>query len=232
VKPLQVWLSWSTGKDSAWALHRLRRTDGVEVAGLLATVNTRHDRVAMHATRRALLEAQARAAGLPLHVVPLPWPCPDGTYERAMGEALAALRAEGVTHLAFGDLFLEDVRAWRERLLDGTGIAPLFPLWGSDTGRLAREMLAAGLEAVVTCVDPRQVPAELAGRRYDAAFLDALPDGADPCGENGEFHTCVLAGPMLRGRIAAHPGPVVERDGFVFADLVPQGAGSPPEPLT
>lgn len=219
----RVVLSWSTGKDSAWALHRLRGTDGVEVVGLLATVNTRHDRVAMHATRRALLEAQARAAGLALHIVPLPWPCPNGTYEQAMRSALAALRAEGVTHLAFGDLFLEDVRAWRERLLDGTGIAPLFPLWGADTARLARQMLAAGLEAVVTCVDPRRLPRALAGARYDGDLLDRLPAGVDPCGENGEFHTCVLAGPMLRGRIAARPGPVVERDGFVFADLVPVG---------
>ena len=226
----RVLLAWSSGKDSAWALHVLRRDRRVEVVGLLTTVNTTHGRVAMHGTRAALVEAQARAAGLPLHVVPLPWPCPNGTYERAMGEALAAARARGVTHVAFGDLFLEDVRAYRVRQLAPTGIEPLFPLWGQDTARLARDMVASGLEAVLTCVDPRRVSAALAGRRYDAALLEALPAEADPCGENGEFHTCVLAGPMLRGRVAARPGPVVERDGFVFADLVPPDAGSPSEP--
>ena len=228
----RVLLAWSSGKDSAWALHVLRRDPRVEVVGLLTTVNTTHGRVAMHGTRAALVEAQARAAGLPLHVVPLPWPCPNETYERAMGEALAAAREHGVTHVAFGDLFLEDVRAYRVRQLAPTGIEPLFPLWGEDTARLARDMVASGLEAVLTCVDPRRVPAALAGRRYDTALLEALPAGADPCGENGEFHTCVLAGPMLRGRVAARPGPVVEREGFVFADLVPPGAGSPSEPPT
>ncbi|KIQ53879.1 Dph6-related ATP pyrophosphatase [Meiothermus taiwanensis] len=219
--PKRVLLSWSSGKDSAWALHILQQDPEVEVIGLLTTVNTTHGRVAMHSTRLALLEAQARAVGLPLHLVPLPWPCSNEVYERAMRAAIADGRRRGATHLAFGDLFLEEIRAYRVRQLQGTGLEPLFPLWHEPTGPLARRMIEAGLEAVVTCVDPRRLPPSFVGRTFDQAFLDNLPGGVDPCGENGEFHTCVLAGPMFRKPLCAAVGEVVERDGFYFADLVP-----------
>jgi uncharacterized protein (TIGR00290 family) len=215
----RVLLSWSSGKDSAWTLQVLREEPEVEVVGLLTTVNSTHDRVAMHSTRRAILEAQARAVELPLHVVPLPWPCSNEDYERAMRVAVDSALARGVTHVAFGDLFLEDIRAYRIDQLAGTGLAPLFPLWGEPTAPLARRMIDAGVEAVLTCVDPTKLPRSFAGRRFDHALLDELPEGVDPCGEKGEFHSCVLAGPMFRHRIAATPGEVVERDGFIFADL-------------
>jgi uncharacterized protein (TIGR00290 family) len=217
----RILLAWSSGKDSAWALHVLRQAGEVEVAGLLTTVNATHGRVAMHAVRRRLLEAQARAVGLPLHAVDIPSPCSNAQYEAAMGAAVARARADGVTGVAFGDLFLEDVRAYRERMLAGTGIAPLFPLWGRPTRALAAELQQAGVRAHLTAVDPTQVPAELAGRPWDRALLDALPPAADPCGENGEFHTFVSAGPMFGAPLAVRVGAVVERDGFVFADLLP-----------
>lgn len=217
----RVLLSWSSGKDCAWALQVLRHDPEVEVTGLLTTVNAANGRVAMHGTRRELVEAQARAAGLPLHVVPLPVPCPNEAYERAMDRAMQEAIARGTTHVAFGDLALEDVRAYRIRQLEGSGIEPLFPLWGEPTAALARRMLDAGLEAVLTCVDPARVPGSLAGRRFDHALLDALPPTVDPCGENGEFHTCVLAGPMFHAPLQARVGDVVERDGFRFADLLP-----------
>lgn len=217
----RVLLSWSSGKDSAWTLHVLRQDPDVEVVGLLTTVNTTHGRVAMHSTRLTILEAQARAAGLPLHVVPLPWPCSNDVYERAMRGALEGALEQGVTHVAFGDLFLEDIRAYRVRQLDGSGLTPLFPLWHEPTGLLARRMIEAGVEAVLTCVDPKKLSPSCAGRRFDHRFLAELPDGVDPCGENGEFHTCVLAGPMFRGRLRVEVGEIVERDGFSFADLVP-----------
>jgi uncharacterized protein (TIGR00290 family) len=224
--PCRVLLSWSSGKDSAWALHRLRKDPDVEVVGLLTTVNAAYGRVAMHATRLAVVEAQARAVGLPLHVVPLPWPCSNDLYERAMRTAIEDGLRRGATHVAFGDLFLDDVRAYRIRLLEGSGLEPLFPLWHEPTEPLARRMVDAGVEAVVTCVDPRRLPASFAGRRFDHGFLDDLPAGVDPCGENGEFHTCVLAGPMFRERLRAAVGEVVERDGFCFADLVPARAAA------
>ena len=214
-------LSWSSGKDSAGALHVLRARAEVEVVGLLCTLSAAHDRVAMHAVRRTLLEAQAAAVGLPLWPVPLPTPCPNDAYERAMRAALARARAERIAQVAFGDLFLADVRAYRERQLAGTGIAPLFPLWGAPTAALAREMLAAGVCAHVTCVDPRRLAPELAGRRWDAAFLAALPADADPCGENGEFHTFVSDGPMFGAPVPVRAGEIVAREGFVFADLLP-----------
>ena len=219
--PPRVLLSWSSGKDSAWALHVLRGDPGVEVVGLMTTVNTTHERVAMHSTRRAILEAQALAVGLPLHIVPLPWPCANGVYERAMRGAIKAAVEGGVTHIAFGDLYLEDVRNYRCRQLEGSGLEPVFPLWHEPTEPLARRMIDAGVEAVVTCVDPAKLPPSFAGRTLDHAFLHELPAGVDPCGENGEFHTCVLAGPMLAERIPAAVGAIVERDGFCFADLVP-----------
>lgn len=224
----RVLLSWSSGKDSAWTLHMLRQDPEVEVVGLLTTVNVTHERVAMHATRRAILKAQADAAGLPLHVVPLPWPCSNEVYERAMQEATDGARGRGATHIAFGDLFLQDVRDYRCRQLQGSGMEPLFPIWHESTDSLARRMVDAGIEAYLTCVDPRRLAPSFAGRRFDHVFLDELPQNVDPCGEYGEFHTCVLAGPMFRGRVPASQGEVVERDGFCFADLVP--AAQPPAP--
>lgn len=219
----RVLLSWSSGKDSAWALHRLRAMPDVELVGLLTTLNEAADRVAMHAVRRELLEAQALATGLPLFPVDLPWPCPNEVYEQRLQTALARARQDGVTQLAFGDLFLEDVRAYRERQLDGTGLEPIFPLWGTatDTPALAREMIAAGLRAVLTCVDPRQMPGSLVGRDFDASLLAELPASVDPCGERGEFHTFCHAGPMFAAPIAIRRGERVERDGFCFADLLP-----------
>ncbi len=215
----KILLSWSSGKDSAWALHRLRLSTDFEVVGLLTTLNTAFDRVAMHSTRRALLEAQAQAAGLPLWPVPLPWPCSNEQYEAAMRKACDAAVAAGIEAIAFGDLFLEDVRRYREDKLRGTGLEPLFPIWGLDTRRLAEEMIAAGLRGRIVCVDPKKLPAEFAAREFDVGFLRDLPHGVDPCGENGEFHSAVYAGPMFREPILVETGEVVERDGFVFADL-------------
>jgi uncharacterized protein (TIGR00290 family) len=215
----KVLLSWSSGKDSAWALHRLRLEAAHEVVGLLTTLNAAFDRVAMHSTRRALLEAQAASAGLPLHAVPLPWPCSNQQYESAMSHACESALAAGIQAIAFGDLFLEDIRRYREEKLAGTGLEPLFPVWGLDTRRLAEEMIAGGLRARIVCVDPKKLSPEFAGRDFDAALLRDLPAEIDPCGENGEFHTAVYAGPMFREPIAVETGEVVERDGFVFADV-------------
>jgi uncharacterized protein (TIGR00290 family) len=219
MKPRRVVLSWSSGKDSAWTLQVQRQDPSIEVVGLLTTVNTTHARVAMHSTRLTILEAQARAVDLPLQIVPLPWPCPNEVYERAMRQALEDARRQGVTHIAFGDLFLEDIRAYRIQQLAESSLEPLFPIWGEPTAALARRMIDSGLQAVLTCVDPKKVPRSFAGRRFDHALLEELPPGVDPCGENGEFHTCVLAGPMFNARLHATVGPVVERDGFCFADL-------------
>jgi len=212
-------LSWSSGKDSAWSLYRLQQNGGWQVAGLLTTLNAAFDRVAMHSTRRALLEAQAHAAGLPLRQVPLPWPCSNPEYEAAMRTACDAAVAEGIAGFAFGDLFLEDIRRYRVEKLQGTGLEPVFPVWGLDTRRLAEEMIGAGLRARIVCVDPKKLPRDFAGREFDAELLRDLPEGVDPCGENGEFHTAVYAGPMFREPISIESGEVVERDGFVFADV-------------
>lgn len=214
-------LSWSSGKDSAWTLHRLRQSAQHEIVGLVTTVNAAFDRVAMHGVRAELLEAQAAATELPLWRVDLPWPCPNTEYETRMRALVERAQAAGVTHMAFGDLFLEDVRAYRERMLAGTGIIPLFPLWGSDTARLARDMIAAGLRATLSCVDPRQLSPDFAGRAFDSALLAELPATVDPCGEHGEFHSFCHAGPMFARPLAVTVGDVVERDGFVFADLAP-----------
>lgn len=219
---MKVLLSWSSGKDAAWALHVLRQQHPGAVQGLLTTVTAAFDRVAMHGVRRSLVEAQATAAGLPLHVVPLPWPCPNEDYERLMAAEVAARVADGFTHVAFGDLFLEDVRAYRESRLAGTGLTPLFPLWRvSDTSALARTMIAGGLEARLTCVDPRALAPDFAGRRFDRSLLTDLPAAVDPCGERGEFHSFAYAGPMFAAPIAVEPGERLERDGFVFCDLIP-----------
>ena len=202
-------------------LHVLRRQGRLEGAELLTTINETADRVAMHGVRRSLLEAQAIAAGLPLRVIPLPHPCPNDVYEARMRSAVEQAVADGFAFAAFGDLFLEDVRQYRERQLARTGLTPLFPLWGRDTAALAREIVGAGVKATVTCVDPRALDRRFAGRRFDAALLDELPQGVDPCGERGEFHTVVTAGPMFSREIAVRPGVVVEREGFVFADVLP-----------
>jgi uncharacterized protein (TIGR00290 family) len=217
----RAWMSWSSGKDSAMALAAVRAGAEVSVEGLLVTVNADADRVAMHAVRRTLLEAQADRLGLPLRVVEIPFPCPNDVYEARMAVAVAEAVAGGIRNVVFGDLFLEDVRAYREAALEGSGLHPVFPLWGLPTGPLARDMLAAGIRAVVTCVDPRQVPAELAGRHYDERFLADLPESADPCGERGEFHTFVWDGPGFSAPIDVEVGEVTERDGFVFCDVLP-----------
>lgn len=224
--PRRVLLSWSSGKDSAWTLHVLREMPEVEVVGLLTTFNEVADRVAMHAVRRTLVEAQAATAGLPLWPVPLPFPCSNAEYEERMRAVIRRAREEGVTHVAFGDLFLEDVRAYRIRMLSKTGIEPLFPSWCSpaDTPTLARRMLRDGLRAVLTCVDPKRLPETLAGRVYDAQFLSDLPPTVDPCGERGEFHTFCFGGPMFVREIAVQVGETVSRDGFCFIDLVPGGS--------
>jgi uncharacterized protein (TIGR00290 family) len=214
-------LSWSTGKDSAYTLHVARAAGEVDVVGLLTTVTAAYDRVSMHGVRRVLLDRQAEATGLPCTVVEIPATCPNEVYEQAMAAALDAARARGVSCVLFGDLFLADLRAYREQKLAGIGMTGRFPLWHRDTAALAREMTAAGLRAHLTCVDPRRLPARFAGRTFDDALLDELPADVDPCGENGEFHTFACAGPMFSAPIQVTPGEVVDRDGFVFADLLP-----------
>ena len=213
-------VSWSSGKDSSWALHAVRVQNEVDVAGILTTMTTEFSRVSMHGVREALLDAQAIALGLPCRKVRLPWPCSNDVYEREMTAALQAAKAEGVTHVVFGDLFLQDIRAYREAKLAGTGISPLFPLWQRDTRVLAREMIDGGLRAILTCVDPSKLDRTFAGRDFDRDLLAALPSGVDPCAENGEFHTFAWAGPMFEKPVAVARGQVFERDGFVFADLV------------
>ncbi len=226
---MKVWLAWSSGKDSAWALHVVRRQSGratrrqphVEVVGLLTTVTGTYERVSMHGVREVLLHEQAAAAGLPLRSVVIPPGCTNALYEEAMARAMAEARSGGVEAVVFGDLFLSDVRAYRERQLARAGMGALFPLWGRDTAALAREMIGGGLGARLTCLDPRLVPRELAGHLYDKELLERLPPGVDPCGENGEFHTFVFAGPMFSWPIAVEVGETVEREGFVFTDVIP-----------
>ena len=215
----RVLLSWSSGKDSAWTLHVLRRDSSIEICGLLTTLNSEFDRVAMHGVRHAVLEAQAAATGLPLWIVPLPWPCPNEVYEQRMAETCQRAVAEKIDAVAFGDLFLEDVRDYRVRQLAPTGLEPLFPLWQIPTDALARAMIAGGLRARVSCVDTKQLPAAFAGREFDLELLRDLPSSADPCGERGEFHTCVYAGPMFRAPLHITTGEIVMRDGFTFADF-------------
>lgn len=218
-KPKAI-VSWSSGKDSAWALHLLRQQDVYEIAGLVTTINASAERVAMHAVRTTLLDAQAEAAQLPLWKVPIPSPCNNAQYEAAMAELIARAHAAGVSAFAFGDLFLQDIRAYREKQLASSGLIPLFPLWQRPTGPLAREMLGAGLRAILTCVDPAQLAPEFAGREFDLELLRQLPANVDPCGENGEFHTFAYAGPMFLKPVPVQTGAVVTRDGFVFADVM------------
>jgi uncharacterized protein (TIGR00290 family) len=217
----RILLSWSSGKDSAWSLHLLRQSAEYEVAGLLTTFNESAGRVAMHAVRRELVERQAAAAGLPLWSVPLPWPCPNGEYESLMAQACAKAVAEGIAGIAFGDLFLEDVRAYREQQLQGTGLQPIFPLWGLPTPELARAMIGSGTRARLTCVDTEKLAASFVGREFDEVLLASLPAEVDPCGERGEFHSFVYAGPMFSAAVPVSLGETVVRDQFVFADLVP-----------
>jgi uncharacterized protein (TIGR00290 family) len=227
----KILLSWSSGKDSAWTLHVLRQQGDYDVAGLVTTINSAFDRVAMHSTRRSLVEAQAKAAGLPLITVPLPWPCSNEEYERIMKKVCEDAVARGVEAIAFGDLFLADIRVYRERQLKDTGLEPLFPLWQIPTGELAREMIAGGLKAKLVCVDPNALPPEFAGRDYDAQLLSELPPGVDACGENGEFHTCVYEGPMFSHKIVVTTGDRVERDGFWFCDVISQRTPTIPDRL-
>lgn len=217
---MKILLSWSSGKDSAWALHVLNQEHPGAVAALLTTINEAVDRVALHGVRRELLEAQAASAGLPLRKIPLPDPCSNETYDARMGEAMKWASKERFTHVAFGDLFLADVRSYREERLAGTGLEPLFPLWGIPTARLAEQMIASGLRARISCVDTRVLPASFVGREFDRELLRDLPKGIDPCGENGEFHTCVYAGPMFGAPLIIEPGETVARDVFVWRDLV------------
>lgn len=212
-------LSWSSGKDAAYALHELRRRGEFEVVGLLTTLTARDGRVAMHGVSETLLDRQVAATELPCRKVMLPWPCPNAIYEREMRAALLAAWAEGIELVVFGDLFLTDVRAYREALVAPTGLSALYPLWGRPTAELADEMLAEGLQAVLACVDPAQLDPVFTGRTFDASLLAELPVTIDPCGENGEFHTFVTGGPMFTGRVDVQVEAIVERDGFVYADL-------------
>lgn len=217
----KVLLSWSSGKDCAWSLHLLRQMPDIEVVALVTTLNASANRVAMHAVRRELLEAQAERTRLPLWAVDLPWPCSNEDYESRMRTVCERATAEGITAVAFGDLFLEDVRDYRINQLAGTGLEPLFPAWGIPTGKLARDMIAAGIKAKITCVDPSKLSSSFAGRDFDADFLDTLPPGIDPCGENGEFHSFVYDTPFFSKPVRVRKGVIVQRDGFVFADLAP-----------
>lgn len=214
-----IWLWWSSGKDSAWTLWELQRSREYRVTRLVTTLNGAADRVAMHGVRDVLLTRQSEAAGVPVERVPLPHPCTNEQYEAAVKPVVERAVDAGVAAMAFGDLFLEDVRAYRLALLDQSPVEPVFPIWGRETGALARGMIDAGMRAFVTCVDPAAIPRELAGAAFDADFLRELPAAADPCGENGEFHTFVADGPMFAEPIPVEPGEVVEREGFVFADL-------------
>lgn len=216
-----TWLWWSSGKDSAWALHTLRAGGEFEVTALVTSVNAVAGRVAMHAVRVELLRQQAEALGLPLHLVEIPYPCPNGAYEEASGRLIRRAEAAGVSYMAFGDLFLEDIRAYREQLLASSPIEPIFPLWGLETRGLAENMIDAGLRAHLTCVDPKTLDASFLGCAFDHRLLDRLPLGVDPCGENGEFHSFVSYAPGFSGPLDVEPGETVERDGFLFADFLP-----------
>jgi uncharacterized protein (TIGR00290 family) len=216
----RVALSWSSGKDSTWALHVLRQSSDLEVVALITTFNCTFDRVAMHAVRRRLVTEQAERVRLPLWPIDLPWPCSNADYETIMTGVWRQALEHNVDAVAFGDLFLEDIRAYREKQLQGTGLEPLFPIWRIPTAELARDMIRGGIKAKLTCVDPRKLDPSYAGRDFDAAMLEQLPPSIDPCGENGEFHTFAFDGPVFSSPIEITTGEVVERDGFVFADLL------------
>ncbi len=213
-------ISWSSGKDSAFALHEMLRAGEIDVVGALTTVTETFGRVSIHGVRQEILRAQLDAIALPARIVPIPYPCPNEIYEMRIGEAVAQAVRDGITHIIFGDLFLADIRAYREQKLAGTGITPLFPLWQRPTPGLAREMIASRFEPFIATVDLKKLPADFAGRKFDTQLLADLPDGIDPCGENGEFHTCVVAGPVFSRRLPVRPGERVEREGYAYCDLI------------
>ena len=215
-------MSWSTGKDSAWALHQLRQNPEIDLLGLFCTVSKEFNRVAMHGVRVELLQEQAESIGLPVEIIEVPYPCSNAEYDRIMGQFVERARNNNIEYFAFGDLFLEDVRNYREEKLKGSGIEPIFPVWGIPTDKLSREMISSGLRAVITCIAPEQTPKEFLGREFNESFLDSLPETIDPCGENGEFHSFVFAGPMFKERIEIVVGDTVHRDDFVFADVLPK----------
>jgi len=215
-------MSWSTGKDSAWALHQLRQNPEIDLLGLFCTVSKEFNRVAMHGVRVEILQEQAESIGLPVEIIEVPYPCSNAEYDRIMGQFVERARNNNIEYFAFGDLFLEDVRNYREEKLKGSGIEPIFPVWGIPTDKLSREMISSGLRAVITCIDPEQTPKEFLGREFNESFLDSLPETIDPCGENGEFHSFVFAGPMFKERIEIVVGDTVHRDDFVFADVLPK----------
>jgi len=215
-------LSWSSGKDSAWALHVLRQQQDIEVVGLFCTFNEKFERGAMHAVRNELIIQQAERIGLPLQLIPIPYPCSDAEYKTIMGNFIEQAKSQEIDSIAFGDLFLEGIRSYRETNLAETGIKPLFPLWGIPTNELSKEMVRGGLRAKITCIDPKHLPAEFAGHEYDNAFLEQIPDNVDPCGENGEFHSFVYDGPMFTSKVNVCVGETVTRDGFVYTDLLPE----------
>lgn len=224
-------ISWSTGKDSAWATYQLQQRDDIDLVGMLCTINGQHQRTAMHAVRIELLQAQAERLGLPVSIIELPFPCSNEQYAQIMGEATQQLIDAGIECMSFGDLFLEDIRQYRIDNLAPTGIEPIFPLWQQDTAALAQQMIAGGLKTVITCVDPKQLDPGFCGRVFDQSFLDDLPEDVDPCGENGEFHTFVFDGPMFSQSIAIERGEIVERDGFYFSDLLPAKLTATHKPL-
>jgi uncharacterized protein (TIGR00290 family) len=214
-------LSWSSGKDSAWALHTLRQQPDIEIAGLFSTVNDEFKRVAMHSVRIELLLLQAESLSLPIEIIPIPYPCSNIQYESIMNEFTKKVKKQGIEYFAFGDLFLEDIRKYRENALAGSGITPVFPIWGEDTKELSAEMINSGLKARLTCIDPKQLSPDFAGKEYNTEFLEKIPGSVDPCGENGEFHTFVYDGPMFKEQIKIQAGETVCRDDFVFTDLIP-----------
>ena len=218
----KVLMSWSSGKDSAWALHKLQQNPDIDLLGLFCTVNKEFDRVAMHGVRVGLLQKQADSIGLPLQIIEIPNPCSNADYETIMGQFVERAKSDNIDCFAFGDLFLEDVRNYREEKLKGSGIKPIFPIWGMPTDKLSREMISSGLRTVITCINPKQTPKQFIGREFDDGFLDELPDTVDPCGENGEFHSFVFDGPMFKEKIEIVVGDIVQREGFIFADVLPK----------
>jgi uncharacterized protein (TIGR00290 family) len=217
----KILLSWSSGKDSAWALHALRQQEDIEVVSLFCTFNKKYERGAMHAVRNELILRQADSVGLPLELIPIPDPCSDSEYKTIMADFIAEVKTKGIEGIAFGDLFLEEVRNYREDSLAGTGITPLFPLWGIPTNELSKEMVSSGLRAIITCIDLKQLSAEFSGHVYDSTFLAQIPDSIDPCGENGEFHSFAYDGPMFKDKVNICVGETVTRDGFIFTDILP-----------
>ena len=214
-------LSWSSGKDSAWTLYKLRQNPEIDLVGLFCTVNKEFNRVAMHGVRVELLQQQAESVGLPLEIIEIPYPCSNAAYEKVMSQFVETVKNDGVEHFAFGDLFLEPIRNYREEKLKDSGIQPIFPLWNTPTDTLSKEMIASGLRTLITCIDPKKMPKTLVGVEFNETFLRLLPKTVDPCGENGEFHSFVFDGPMFKQKIAVCVGDIVERDGFVFADVLP-----------